>query len=705
MSQQYHYLYTNDMRVSTLEAKAKDFAHMFLTNSLPSADEDKSTNNNGKTIGYYLTLEHKGNLAKIASNQDLGIVIRNFIKKFQFPNPRTKENLIESIQDNISIAPLREVIKLLFIARLNGEINPYITKQEIIDFIFYNELLAKTKNKIDRFSIYNDILKFRQSQILPSYIAKDDERYWNHQDRQVSEILELINYSGLFEYKDNKVRFVHENNITPNKAYWVYDIIGYDKYWDYSNLDIEKQNIKEIRESFYEYMEEGVELASSDEKLSKSLFDQTTSTIRLPKSFILLAGISGTGKTRFIREQAKLTGNLDETYCLVSVRPDWHEPSDLLGYISRIGGSETYVTTDVLRFIVAAWKEIFQKLNQLRQQDTAPNANSQYDLTSIQTSPISLKHLTGNLFELDQIRPFWLCLDEMNLAPVEQYFADYLSILETRTWKWRDNNFEYQCDPILNKTVINSIGESAMKKALGLAETELELQLWNAFKISGIPLPFNLIVAGTVNMDETTHGFSRKVIDRALSFNFGEFFPNEFDHYFSPNHHILPLSYPIRSNVTDEISHELKQKTLKFLKAVNNVLNNTPFEVAFRALNELFLSVESVNPKDEIEFEAVCDDFMMQKILPRIEGDIDKLRIVEDIDKLKIDEDNTILSSLNKVLSEQLERIWKDDNRRPDLYRISIENNAPMSISCRSKQKIKWMERRLETVGYTSFWA
>ncbi|MFP3454250.1 hypothetical protein R0K30_21830, partial [Bacillus sp. SIMBA_154] len=38
----------------------------------------------------------------------------------------------------------------------------------------------------------------------------------------------------------------------------------------------------------------------------------------LSKPFLLLAGISGTGKTRFVREQAKLTGSLAETYCLTS---------------------------------------------------------------------------------------------------------------------------------------------------------------------------------------------------------------------------------------------------------------------------------------------------------------------------------------------------------------------------------------------------
>lgn len=131
--------------------------------------------------------------------------------------------------------------------------------------------------------------------------------------------------------------------------------------------------------------------------------------IRISKPFILLAGISGTGKTRFIREQAEQSESIDETYQLVPVRPDWHEPSDLLGYVSRLNTPPQYVATDVLKFIVKAWQAILK-------------AGFSFDG----------KKLIGNKSDLDIVAPFWLCLDEMNLAPVEQYFADYLSISETR---------------------------------------------------------------------------------------------------------------------------------------------------------------------------------------------------------------------------------------------------------------------------------
>ncbi len=59
-----------------------------------------------------------------------------------------------------------------------------------------------------------------------------------------------------------------------------------------------------------------------------SIFSSTTQQIALSKPFLLLAGISGTGKTRFVREQVKMTGQFNETYCLTSVRPDWHAGRD-----------------------------------------------------------------------------------------------------------------------------------------------------------------------------------------------------------------------------------------------------------------------------------------------------------------------------------------------------------------------------------------
>ena len=220
-------------------------------------------------------------------------------------------------------------------------------------------------------------------------------------------------------------------------------------------------------------------------------------------------------------------------------------------------------------------------------------------------------------------------------------------------------------------------------------------------------------------MDETTHGFSRKVLDRALSFDFGDFFPNIFESYFNPTTEPVTLGYPIWSNASNELDalsttiDKDGTKSIEFLSDVNKILNGSYFKIAYRSLNDLLLSVIAFQPQSEIELNAVWDDFVMCKILPRIEGDFDKLAIHSDASELQV----TILSELKELLGKKLSSIW-DGASRPDLYCqltggrsiVANERNhtTPMThailIPCRSKNKISWMENRLVKTSFTSYW-
>lgn len=407
--------------------------------------------------------------------------------------------------------------------------------------------------------------------------------------------------------------------------------------------------------------------------------------VHLPKPFLLLAGISGTGKTRFVRYQAKETGSINDTYCLTPVRPDWHEPSDLLGYVSRLNGDAKYVTTDVLKFIAKAWRALIDE--GLEFEEKVINGFGKRAV------------VTGDPDVLGRISPYWLCLDEMNLAPVEQYFADYLSVLETREWNWSDEGFKYQTDALLNATVINEVRGAGLREALELNDPKYD-ELWRIIETYGLGIPFNLIVAGTVNMDETTHGFSRKVIDRALSFDFGEFFPNDLDDFFETKNNAKLLGFPIYSQAKKDMFTSVAadtdvKKTRGFFEAINEVLKGTPFELAFRAFNELCLSVCSFSPMDDAELQAVFDDFLMCKVLPRIEGDEDKLQ------GLAKSEGQNILEQLNIVLAKELSDIW--DSPRVDLMRKQVGSEEPIKIVCRSRKKIERMSTLLNN-GFTSFW-
>lgn len=395
-----------------------------------------------------------------------------------------------------------------------------------------------------------------------------------------------------------------------------------------------------------------------------------TRSTALPKPFLLLAGISGTGKTRFVREQASAHRGGDlSNYSLIPVRPDWHEPSDLLGYISRIGkDGARYVVTDLLRFVVKAW------------QDAKASATA----TELVCKPAA------------EMTPYWLCLDEMNLAPVEQYFADYLAVLETR--EWVDEN--YSCDTLLKAATIQQLdteGQAELRQQLGLGAVHDDL--WQYFIANGIPLPPNLIVAGTVNMDETTHGFSRKVIDRAFTIDFGVFYPNDFAEFFTEDKVTRPktLGFPLLSKATKaELANMTTDaggaKSIAFMGAINAVLKDSPFELAYRALNELLLAVVCFNPKDEAELYAVWDDFLMSKVLPRIDGDAEKLGLESDS------------SLLTRLRDEVVQQFSGKAETRPDLLREKIADDGVCMTAWRAEQKLKWMQTRLDANGFTTFW-
>lgn len=346
------------------------------------------------------------------------------------------------------------------------------------------------------------------------------------------------------------------------------------------------------------------------------------------KPFLLLAGISGTGKSRKVLELSYLTckrdgiHDQDETspgnYLLIPVKPNWHDSTELLGYYSSITGK--YILTDFIRFV---WKASIHK-----------------DV------------------------PYFLCLDEMNLAPVEQYFAEYLSILETRKKVYNEQTGEYiiQTAEILPKKQFEGIKiytEVEKKDSLGDDDVRIDnvplykgedVQIINFLKENGLRLPDNLFVIGTVNMDDTTHQFSRKVIDRAFTIEMnGGDLEKMFDSQETLIYQDDPLTLDeIRPHFvqTQEVlvalsddSETIKKHVPEMLNKINSVgiFKDTPFRVSYRVQNELVLYYSAIRPQGELNEEQVKsylqEAFMailLEKILPRVEGDEKTLKCRED---------------------------------------------------------------------------
>ena len=112
----------------------------------------------------------------------------------------------------------------------------------------------------------------------------------------------------------------------------------------------------------------------------------------------------------------------------------------------------------------------------------------------------------------------------------------------------------------------------------------------------------------------------------------------------------------------------------------------------YRALNELYLSLLVYAPQDEQRLRSVWDDFVMCKVLPRIEGDNNKLQGAS--------ADDTILGELKTLLV----RNGMSDGERIDLMRHIALSDQPLMVAYRSVSKIEWMQKRLDQAGFTNFW-
>lgn len=386
------------------------------------------------------------------------------------------------------------------------------------------------------------------------------------------------------------------------------------------------------------------------EPKSNSIYRQYITAIK-SKPFLLLAGISGTGKSRIVRELARACWDNDneeykahkpKNFEIIQVKPNWHDSSELLGYVSRVSGEPIYIAGDFIRFIARAWE--------------------------------------------DPEIPYFLCLDEMNLAPVEQYFAEYLSVIESRK---ADNEGTVTTDPIIKiqaqQWYYNLVNE--------LTITE---DVKTRFLREGICIPQNLIVIGTVNMDETTFSFSRKVLDRAMTIemNYVDLYGGLTNRY----EKIGKLSFnQLVGNAVEgvdiyDINKEVCDIAISYLQGINTKLEGTPFKIAYRTRNEFLLYVVNnlpYNKNDEGEelitdfvIARALDEITSMKILSRIEGDETKVSV-------------QFLTDLEKIIKESLDTISKEN------FACEISESTHKSVSL---AKLSEMKKRLSS-GYTSFWS
>ncbi|MBD2872541.1 McrB family protein [Paenibacillus arenilitoris] len=246
------------------------------------------------------------------------------------------------------------------------------------------------------------------------------------------------------------------------------------------------------------------------------------------KHFVILNGISGTGKTRLCLLYAnavygKAHDALNPYLRVIPVRPDWTDSTSLFGYYSAL--EKRYVRTPFLNAVLQA---------------------------------------------IQEGKPMFVVLDEMNLARVEYYLSDYLSAIESR-------------QPIRLHT------ESQV------TDVPQELQI-----------PHNLYVIGTINVDETTHSISDKVLDRAFVMTLSDVDLEKF------------------WNAADSKYKVALQEEWKMLQELHEKLSRYELHFGYRTMNEMLRKLYANAELDldiRMEKNEAVDRVIAEKVLPKIRGD------------------------------------------------------------------------------------
>lgn len=263
----FHYLFTHDTRCSELVKYLENAAAKIATNTIPSASVAKSENNNILTLQFYFNIYEGSNCLRLICLGDSKKVIVNFVKKFQFPNPRTTKSLSDALEDKIRVAPLRVTLQLLYALKQIDSNEAYLKESEILDFIFYNEAVAKSEcPKI--FEIASDLIKFRREKILPSTIEKDEgKRIWQHEPRQIREMINIFALTGFVRRNERGDLVIADDVLSDTDKADIYDILNEDAIW----LPLEGAEPEEISTSYCNYMDCKIDNKENESLLSIAL--------------------------------------------------------------------------------------------------------------------------------------------------------------------------------------------------------------------------------------------------------------------------------------------------------------------------------------------------------------------------------------------------------------------------------------------------
>jgi MoxR-like ATPase len=277
----------------------------------------------------------------------------------------------------------------------------------------------------------------------------------------------------------------------------------------------------------------------------------------LSKRFVLLTGLTGSGKTQIALKFGEWLG--EARRLVVPVRPDWTGPESLFGYenalsVADADGRLAWFVPQALEFMLRA----------VHHQD----------------------------------EPHLLVLDEMNLAHVERYFADFLSGMESD-----------------EPTLPNLVKEGPYWR---VSPTDPD----------PVPIPRNLWVVGTVNVDETTYAFSPKVLDRAQTIEFRVATDDLNPAAVRPTTATAAATAYLASMLHIsrdpgwQATHPASDQALlvESMKGLHKLLGEHDLEFGHRTLTEALRFSSTYDALTGSDWQDALDLIVLQMILPRIHG-------------------------------------------------------------------------------------
>lgn len=386
------YLFTSDLRISHLSDKIQYFAKFFNDGGDITDIQDKSENNNANTLKFYFNLHKDTEICQLAEKSPKD-AIRNFITKFQFPNPRTKESLKDSLDEGILLAPYRTIIQFLDYMASTQNNSASLTFGEILYWIFcFNDVVCNPFYEVSKI-----VSKIQANKSIDYESLIEENIVWKQYKRQSRELITVLTYSS-------KCFSINGNTLIYNKNHpdylldkdFINEVLSYKKYW----IPSENRSFEEITNEYISYMDTR-DTTYNIIDISSILQHKKQFDTAFPLQQIFF-GAPGTGKSHTIK---KTTDKVDSKFVF---RTTFHPDSD---YSTFVGAYKPKM-------------EVLPRYNQ----ETGEQIGVEKRIVYAYTPQAFLKAYTTAWNNPEQ--SVFLIIEEINRGNCAQIFGDIFQLLD-----------------------------------------------------------------------------------------------------------------------------------------------------------------------------------------------------------------------------------------------------------------------------------